>query len=239
MMRYAIFSDIHSNLEALETAVADAKARHVERWVVLGDSIGYGANPNECFEWVLRNAAFSLMGNHEKAVLDLEIRERFAPLAREAILWTAEVMAMDFKKQTLNLPYMRIENGLTFAHGSPAEPESFHYLLNFQEAEASFRCMEGSIGFVGHTHIPCCFCESERSADHLEPGILNLKKGERYILNPGSVGQPRDRDPRLAYGIFDSEAMTFETVRLPYENEKAAGKIRKAGLPRYLADRLL
>jgi len=107
------------------------------------------------------------------------------------------------------------------------------------DAVPSFREMETPVCFVGHTHVPGCFCEMARSAERLEPGMTEIAAGTKYILNPGSVGQPRDGDPRTAFGIYDDEKRTFELVRLDYDNEKAAQKIRKAGLPAYLADRLL
>jgi diadenosine tetraphosphatase ApaH/serine/threonine PP2A family protein phosphatase len=238
-MRYALLSDIHSNLEALETAVGHAENQHIDSWVVLGDTVGYGANPNECFEWVLQHADIYIVGNHEKAVVEPRFREWFNEWAREAIVWTDEVMTEKSKKEILSLPYLRIEKGMTFAHGSPDEPETFRYLFSFEDAVPSFKKMEGTICFVGHTHVPSCFCEGTKEAGYIPAGLYALRKGERYILNPGSVGQPRDRDPRLAFGIFDDEKQTFEVVRLAYANDKAADKIRKAGLPRYLADRLL
>lgn len=238
-MRLALFSDIHSNLEALETATLHAKSQGIQSFAVLGDTVGYGASPNECFEWALQHASFYLMGNHENAVVDPRLREWFNPVAREAIVWTEEVMKDTFKKEISGLPYLRHEKGFVFAHGSPDHPEGFRYLINFQDALASFRQFQTPVCFVGHTHIPSCFCEQARTARYLAPGILTLEPTERYILNPGSVGQPRDRDPRLSYGVFDDQAKTFEIIRLPYPNEKAASKIRKAGLPASLADRLL
>ena len=238
-MRFAVFSDIHSNLEALETAVAYTQKQGLESTVVLGDTVGYGANPNECFEWALRHAAVYVVGNHEKAVVDPKVREWFNGAAREAIVWTEKIMSQDLKKEIPALPFLKIEKGQTFAHGSPAEPELFQYLTTFDQARPSFKVLETPVCFVGHTHIPSCFCEKAKSAEYLPAGVFRFPKGERVILNPGSIGQPRDHDPRLAFGIFDSEERTFEVVRLPYDNQKAAEKIRRAGLPRYLADRLL
>ena len=238
-MKYAIFSDIHSNLEALETAVSCVKGRGIQKIAVLGDTVGYGANPNECLEWVVQNADVRLMGNHEKGVIDPGIRDWFNDYAREALVWTDEVLDEKFRKSIAGLPFMRLEKGATFVHSSPDRPEEFKYLLSYEDAQSSFRSMEGDICFVGHTHVPCSICANARRAEYLRPGILKLAAGERYILNPGSVGQPRDRDPRLAFGIFDDSEQTFEIVRLDYDNRKAADKIRKAGLPQYLADRLL
>ncbi len=238
-MRIALLSDIHANLEALETAAAYLEKNPVGRIAVLGDTIGYGSNPNECFEWALKNASVLLMGNHEKALLDPALRAWFNPAAAEAVAWTEKKFRPVLLEEIPGLVYSRVEKEMTFAHGSPDSPEEFRYLMNRADAEPSFKAMENRVCFVGHTHVPCCFCENKQEAEILQPGIKQLEKSGRIILNPGSVGQPRDRDPRLSFGVFDSENWTFEIVRLEYDNQKAAEKIRKAGLPAYLADRLL
>lgn|SRR3989338_4826518 len=238
-MSFAVFSDIHANLEALETAVDYVKNRGITRFVALGDTVGYGANPNECFEWALNQAAVNLFGNHERALIQPGLKEQFNPYAREAIEWTAKVLKPELLERIPDLSYSRIEDGFTFVHGSPYQPEEFHYLMNFEDAGPSFRQMRTNVCFVGHTHVPACFCEEKKSMEYLAPGLRKIETGERLILNPGSIGQPRDRDPRLSFGIYDPEAPSFELVRLNYDNHKAAGKIRKAGLPSFLADRLL
>ncbi len=238
-MRCAILSDIHANLEALETVISHAKALQVDRWVVLGDSIGYGANPNECLDWVFEHADQRVTGNHEAAVVDPQIRSWFNPAARASSKWTEKTLSERLKAKILDIPWVAAEGDAVFVHGSLDEPEAFHYLFTFDDAAGTFRKMQTAVCFVGHTHLPGCICEGERTAKLLPPGLLALKEGERYILNPGSVGQPRDADPRSAYGIYDSMQRTFEIFRLPYDNIKTADKIRKAGLPRSLADRLL
>ena len=238
-MKIALFSDIHANWEALETAIQYTKSHSVDQIVVLGDTVGYGANPNECFDWVVNHASFSLMGNHEKAMIDPSIRSWFNEVAREASIWTSKVMDQSLTDQIEGLIYSKLEGDLMFAHGSPDEPKEFHYIFNYEDAKPAFHHMQSRICFVGHTHVPGCFCEQEKSAEYLQPGIIHLDKEKRYILNPGSVGQPRDKDMRLAFGIFDTEEESFEIVRLDYDKQKAADKIRKAGLPDFLADRLL
>ena len=239
-MRFAVFSDIHANWEALEQAAAHSESLGIRKWVVLGDTIGYGANPNECFRWAQDHAAFHLMGNHEKAIVDPSIRSWFQDTARIAIEWTAQEMDPALKKEIEAMTYLKTEGGLTFAHSSPDNPEDFRYILSERDAEVSFKRSEARICFIGHTHVPACFVETKKElSSYLAPGKLKLDPQERYLLNPGSVGQPRDRDPRLSFGIFDEAEGTFEIVRLPYDNQKAAAKIRRAGLPAYLADRLL
>ncbi len=238
-MKTALFSDIHANLEALEKAVSHAASLGASRFVILGDSVGYGANPNECFEWVLAHGNIVLMGNHEKALTDIGLRLNFSPMAAEAIEWTAGRMDTVLIGKALKLELTRSEKDVTFVHSSPGRPEDFSYLLKYEDAVPAFKQMKTRICFIGHTHIPACFCELTQSAENLKPGIFKIPEKGKVILNPGSVGQPRDKDPRLAFGIYDDELQTFEIIRLEYDNQKAAEKIRKAGLPKYLADRLL
>ncbi len=237
-MKLALFSDIHSNLEALETAEAHARKSGVERFAVLGDTIGYGANPNECFEWVLGHVDILLAGNHELALTDPVMRYSFAGIAATALDWTREKMDKKLIGKTKEISFFKIESDMTFAHSSPDQPEKFRYLWGPEDARRSFPEMKNQVCFVGHTHVPACFFENG-DGGRLRPGTIQLPEHEKAILNPGSVGQPRDEDPRLAYGIYDDKARTFEIVRLEYDNRKAADKIRKAGLPAYLADRLL
>lgn len=238
-MRCAVLSDIHSNWEALEAALNYLAKERIDEFWILGDSIGYGANPNECFGWVLENAGVVLMGNHEKVIIDPDFLEWFNEDAKTAAEWTAGILKKEYKEKIHSLNYLHITKTATLAHGSPDQPEEFHYIFSFNDARPSFRAFETPICFVGHTHVPSQFVESSQTAWRIAPGSYPLRRNERYILNPGSVGQPRDKDPRLAFGIFDDEQWTFEIIRLEYDNRKAADKIRSAGLPRYLADRLL
>jgi diadenosine tetraphosphatase ApaH/serine/threonine PP2A family protein phosphatase len=238
-MKYAIFADIHGNLEALEVALEYAQKRGLSRFIVLGDSVGYGANPNECLEWALGNAGLHILGNHEAAVIHEKVRLDFSNWARIAIQWTAERLRPEMIEKIKDLPYLQREGEVALAHGTLHAPEQFHYLLEPTDAHKSFMAFREKFGFVGHTHIPSFFTEKEQTLGYLKEGVHPLKKGERYLLNPGSVGQPRDRDLRLSFGIFDPEELMFEIVRLPYNNKKAAQKILAAGLPRFLAERLI
>lgn len=238
-MRYAIFSDIHSNWEALARALDFLQKEKVDGHWVLGDTIGYGANPNECFCWMIQNAQLALIGNHEKAVVDPPLLKDFNPDARTAAEWTTQVLKREYHEKIRELNYLHITSSATLAHGSPSSPEEFRYIFSFADARPAFHSFETPLCFVGHTHVPSMFVESSGSVWYLRPGVYELERNERYILNPGSVGQPRDQDPRLAFGIFDDQKWTFEVVRLEYDNQKAAAKIREAGLPAYLADRLL
>ena len=238
-MRYAVFADIHGNLEALEAALEYARKRQLSRFMVLGDSLGYGANPNECMAWAFQHAEFHILGNHEAAIHQNKIRENFTDWAHAAINWTAKKLKPELAIKIKDLPYMQIREKFTVTHGTIYDPEMFHYLINLAEVRKSFLAMQTPVGFIGHTHIPCVFTEKEPAEKYLKEGVLKLHKNERYLLNPGSIGQPRDRDPRLSFGIFDEDELTFEIVRLSYDNKKAADKILAEGLPASLAYRLL
>ncbi len=238
-MRYAVFADIHGNLEALEAALEYTQKHQVSEHFCLGDSIGYGANPNECFGWALQNARVHVLGNHEAAVTHEKMRDNFTDAAHKAIDWTAKRLRPELIEKIEDLPYLQREGEIVLAHGTLHDPEEFDYLLESSDAHKSFMAFRETFGFVGHTHIPSFFTEKEQTLGYLKEGVHPLKKGERYLLNPGSIGQPRDRDTRLSFGIFDPEELTFEIVRIPYDNKKAAGKILAEGLPQSLAERLL
>lgn len=238
-MRTAILSDIHSNWEALEAALNYLSTEKIDEFWTLGDNVGYGANPNECLEWVFAHARVVLAGNHEKALVDRKILDWFEGSARTAILWTAGVLKPEYGEKISKLDYVHMTPNATLVHASPNQPEEFHYLFSPEDAQPAFRAFQTPLCFIGHTHVPFHFVESTLAADYLPAGKYPLERGERYILNPGAVGQPRDWDPRLAFGIFDEDDWTFEVVRLQYDNRKAAEKIFQAGLPPFLGYRLL
>lgn len=238
-MKYVVLADIHGNLEALDAVQIFIRKRRLRHFMVLGDSVGYGANPNECLEWVNAHAELHVMGNHEAAVVHEGVRMTFSDWAREAIDWTAVRLRPELVKGLRELPYLQEQGPVSLAHGTLHHPHQFLYLLDVIAAQKSFWSTKSQFGFVGHSHIPCYFTEQEAKLGRLDEGVFELRKGERYLFNPGSVGQPRDGDPRLSFGIFDLKELTFEIVRLPYDNTKAAQKIRKEGLPSILADRLL
>jgi diadenosine tetraphosphatase ApaH/serine/threonine PP2A family protein phosphatase len=238
-MRYAIFADIHGNLEALETALEYVKKQRLSSFMILGDSIGYGANPNECLSWALQSGGLHVMGNHEAAVIHDKIFEKFTSSAREAIDWTGKRLKPELIAKIKGLPYLQIEGSVTLAHGTLHSPEEFHYLFDESDAYKSFLALRTPFGFVGHSHVPSFFAEKAGAGGYLKEGVLKLRKNERYLLNPGSIGQPRDRDPRLSFGILDEDKLTFEIVRLPYDNKRASEKILAEGLPSSLAYRLL
>ena len=240
-MKYAVISDVHSNLEALECVLTEIRRRKADQIICLGDVVGYGANPSECLKLVREASQEVIMGNHDRAVEDIKLRDYFNDWAREAIEWTAGILSNGEKKEIRKFPPVVIDRkqNVTWAHGSPYKPEEFHYLFSEADTKPSFKILETDFCFFGHTHIPSLFTSKTHEARYLTTGSYQLARGERYLINPGSVGQPRDRNPKLSFALFDSDQLTLEILRLDYDNKKAADKIRKAGLPAYLADRLL
>lgn len=230
-MRIAIISDIHSNLEALEKTLEIIKQKSIDEIVCLGDIVGYGANPNECLSLVKEITSHILLGNHDEAAISLKQIEDFNPYARNAVFWTANQLTDTNKEFLRSLPYKLELNGLLFTHASPFEPEEWHYILSLSEAQNNFNFFQQPICFVGHSHAPVIFSEDFWARE--------VVRDKRFIVNVGSVGQPRDLNWRLSFGIFDSEQWAYENIRSEYDVQTASDKIRNAGLPRRLAERIL
>lgn len=230
-MRIAIISDIHSNLEALEKSLEIIATRGVDEIVCLGDIIGYGANPNECISLIRNATPYILLGNHDEAAIRLSQTEYFNPFARIAAEWTNSVLTEENKSFVENLQFTEKRNGLFFVHASPHEPEEWHYILSPADAQYNFQYFLEPICFVGHSHVPGIFCDDIWTREVIQ--------GKKFIVNIGSIGQPRDHDWRLSFGIFDTETWQYENVRSEYNVQAASDKIRKAGLPKALADRIL
>jgi predicted phosphodiesterase len=236
----AIISDIHSNLEALQKTGELIKERKVDKIVCLGDIVGYGANPKECIKTVSELTPHILMGNHDQAAVDLRYTEKFTSYARSAAIWTNNTMSDSEKDKLLSLPlYLEID-GLTFVHASPHKPSEWDYIATEEEAFNNFRHMKTNICFIGHSHIAEIYTDDYDSFNipkFSEP--IKLSRGSKYIINPGSVGQPRDLDWRLSFGVLNTETLEFEFMRSEYDVKTASRKILDAKLPRYLAERIL
>lgn len=229
-MKIAIISDIHSNLEAFKEALAEVEKERVDEIICLGDIVGYGANPNECVDLVREITPHVLLGNHDEAAIDLSKTEYFNPYARIAAEWTHQTLTEENRAYIASLPFTLERNGLFFVHASPLDPEEWNYILTSSDALENFDSFDTDVCFVGHSHVPEVFGE--------DPWSREVVRGEKFIVNVGSIGQPRDGDPRLSFGIFDTEDWTYRNVRSEYDIELAAFKIRKVGLPQNLADRL-
>ena len=242
-MKYAIFSDVHGNLEALQAVVANAEKQGVAQWVCLGDMIGYGANPNECVETVRALGPLAcLRGNHDAAVIDPRERVFFHEVALEGIQYSARHLSEDNIAYLRALPYEYREHERFMAvHASPYHPEAWEYVLDQMGAERAFEAMKPHrLAFIGHSHAPVVFRDDGSAQRYPTDHALQLEpERHRYVMNVGSVGQPRDGNPDASFVVYDDEKNTVRLVRVRYDREKAAEKILKAGLPPVLAERLL
>ena len=230
-MRIAIISDIHSNLEALKKALDLIASSNVQEIVCLGDIIGYGANPNECLNLVRATTPYILLGNHDEAAINLSKTEYFNPYARVAAEWTNQKLTEENSDFIKKLPYTLTLHELLFVHSSPYEPEEWHYILTSADAQMNFSYYPTPLCFIGHTHVPGIFCE--------DGWTRIISAGKKFLVNVGSIGQPRDQDWRLSFGVFDTESWTYENIRCEYDVKTAAEKIRLEGLPKALADRIM
>lgn len=240
-MRYLIISDIHSNLAAFEAVLADAGS--FDKVWCLGDMVGYGPDPNECVERLRDLPHICVAGNHDWATLGkLDIKD-FNPDAQKACLWTREQLSPSNWRYLEALPENLIEEGFTLVHGSPRYP-IWEYILSLSIAEANFEYFDTRFCFIGHTHVPIIYRHHpqnpNRTCDALMPSPdARLVLGEnRLIINPGSVGQPRDGDPRASYAILDSDELTLEYRRISYPIEETQARMMKMGLPVRLIMRL-
>jgi len=237
-LKIALISDIHGNLEALEVVTKAINQIGVDRIICLGDVVGYGANPVECLELVKSIADVIILGNHDAAVIERESLELFNDYAIEAILWTRSKLSSDHLSDLASLPMYTIEDRLHFVHGTPCNPQRWNYIFTTEDASHQFNHVLGDICFVGHSHVPGDYRDSKSEKRSNTPEITSNPAKLKRIINVGSIGQPRDRDPRLGFVIFDDQTDQVEFVRLTYDIDTAASKIRQAGLPEFLADRL-
>ncbi len=249
-MKYLVISDIHGNLEAFRAVLAHAARKRRDAVLFLGDAVGYGASPNQVVERLrtMGSKVVAVRGNHDRVVLDPEQGSVFFNAhARRAALWSAEVLTAANQRYLQGLPVgpRMVEDGLAICHGSPSDEDE--YLFSESEAQAAFHDLQASVAFYGHSHVPCLFELAIVNGRESLVGVLlrgsrvviDLDAARRYFINPGSVGQPRDRDPRASYAMYDSDIRRLTLYRVPYNIEAARKRILSAGLPTILADRLL
>jgi len=236
-MKKILISDIHGNLEALNTALEYIDKMDNEKQIIcLGDIVGYGPNPVECMEKVLSVTDKICLGNHDYAVLNEEMDHKIVWHAREAIVWTREILDDEMRERIKDFK-IQIEDGdILYVHASPDNPMKWQYIHNDDTAKSSIAEMECSLCFVGHSHIPGIYADYEL---HKEGRKTSLSKEGKAIVNIGSVGQPRDGSPMLSFAVFDDVGWNIEIIRLEYDYKKTMSKIEKAGLPSFLAERLM
>jgi predicted phosphodiesterase len=236
-MRFAILSDIHSNLEALEAVLADAKAQGCTDFVCLGDIVGYNANPGECVKTIRDLQCPVVKGNHDEQASIISSTEGFNELAEEAIDWTRAQLSAEDKAWLSDLRLTRQVRDFTIVHATLDTPGQWGYVFNDLDAIASFTYQHTSLCFFGHTHWPTAFVRDDE-VRRVAVGQVVLSAGKKYFINPGSIGQPRDRDWRAAYCVLHADRQVVEQRRVKYDLATAQRKIRQAGLPDRLADRL-
>ncbi|MEO5618407.1 MAG: metallophosphoesterase family protein, partial [Candidatus Eisenbacteria bacterium] len=209
-MLLAILSDIHGNLEALDTVLADLDRRKPDAVVCLGDFVGYGASPNPCIERLRPRIEAAVMGNHDDAAIGRTALEGFNHEAARAARWTAEELTKEHHEYLGALPMVVTWRGAHLVHASPSEPEAWHYVLSPAEADFEMRSFEGALCFIGHSHYPGIFVSDGERSLYTRQTKVTLEAGRRYIVNVGSIGQPRDGDPRAAYLMWNDADHVLE-----------------------------
>ena len=243
-MRYLILSDIHSNDEALAAVLSHVRRKKFQKVVLLGDFVGYGANPNNVIDRIrkVKREKIAIRGNHDKVVVGADSGELFNSIALYAARWTEEKLSPVNRRYLEALPVgpVIVDGDFAVCHGSPLDEDA--YIFSDVDAYMNFRSGDWKVCFFGHSHIPSVFT-LEKNAIRVEVvrgerTRLALDPQKRYLINPGSIGQPRDRNPQAAYAIFDSDERVVHFDRVDYDVHLAREKILRAGLPPMLGDRL-
>ena len=245
-MRFLIISDIHGNIDALEAVLARAPSESYDSLLVLGDLVGYGGNPNEVVDRIFDlKPDVMIRGNHDKVATGIEGADGFNRVAAEAARWTQKALTPKNRERVAALPAgpQNADRDIEVCHGTPFDEDA--YVFDEDAAVSALESASRQICFFGHTHVPIAYVQkgTSLSALHLQPGgsekiVVNIVKKNRYLINPGSVGQPRDTDPRASYATFDTKKQRVEVRRVPYRIDLAQQRINEVGLPESLAFRL-
>jgi predicted phosphodiesterase len=238
-MRYGFFSDVHSNLEALEAVAEDFRKEKLDRLFFLGDAVGYGPDPNECVSLIDGLTDVKLMGNHDYAALGLIETTLFNEYAQQAMEWTRGVLTEESLKILSGFSMEHEFDQSHLVHSTPKEPNQWNYIFDLDDAEENFGFFHKQMCIIGHSHFPAiikkfngrhCFLHEESQSE--------IAKDFRYIVNIGSVGQPRDGSNKACFMIYDAAKKTVTLKRLDYDFKKTQEKMKKRGLPQFLIDRL-
>ncbi|HPY29114.1 MAG TPA: metallophosphoesterase family protein [Verrucomicrobiota bacterium] len=236
-MKFAIIADIHGNLEAFRVVLNDAQKQRCTHYACIGDVVGYGANPAECLALVRKMGMPCVKGNHDEYCSIDEQTEGFNPAAAEAVQWTRKQLSEDGRQWLRDLKYVRMVKNFTIVHATLDGPQRWGYVFDKLAAAASFPYQNTPVCFFGHTHVPVAFIRDSmvRGGTYSK---FKIEAGKKYFINVGAVGQPRDGNPKAAYVVYDTVEGTIELRRLEYDIAAAQKKIRDAGLPERLAERL-
>jgi diadenosine tetraphosphatase ApaH/serine/threonine PP2A family protein phosphatase len=238
-VRYAVLSDLHSNLEALTAVLDAADALGIDGAVCLGDLVGYGPDPNEVIDLVRVRAASVVRGNHDHAAVEPGHEAYFNPWGQAAIRWTRKRLTKENRDFLSGLPLAASVSGVRLVHACPSEPETWRYVMDEDDAADEFDAFDEAVCLIGHSHIPLCAVSAGSVVSLSSDDEVPIEDGKRYLINVGSVGQPRDGDPRAAFGVLDLARSTIRRHRVEYDAGATRDKILTAGLPRFLGDRLL
>lgn len=240
-MRYGILGDIHSNLSALEAVLGEMSKEGIDRYIQVGDLVGYGAEPIAVMDKVLELKPILVAGNHDLASIQRLDIQYFNNYAREAILWTRKALPRKYVQIISDLKLVETEGDVTVVHGALFHPEEFDYIQTTIDARNTIDLMTTKLCFVGHSHIPVAFLQKKSEPEKIAYTFdyeIDLKGWDKVLVNVGSIGQPRDENPKAAFAVYDTDREKVWIKRVAYDIEKEAAKILKAGLPRVLADRL-
>jgi len=237
-MKYVIFSDIHGNLEAYKSFLAAARKEGKAKYYCVGDIVGYGADPNECVELTIALDPTIVCGNHDWGSVDLTSLEYFNESARQAVIWTKSKLRPANADYLRSLKLTHEDDELTLVHGAIMKPERYGYVYDLQTAQKMLERILTNIAFIGHSHVPGIFTLDNGKVTYTARPKITVEEGKRYLVNVGSVGQPRDGDWRASYYIWDRDANTLELKRIEYDLAGAQKKIKAEGLPGFLATRL-
>ncbi len=239
-MRIAIISDIHSNIYALEALEKSLKKQHIDKVYNLGDILGYNANPRETLDWVKENVDFSLRGEHDTLIAGIEPVFITDPDAVKVADWTYEKLNNSDFEYLERLPLDYEDENLILVHDDVSIPGNLFYITSEKDARDALSAFNNKICFYGHTHLPLIFeKDKSKAVKTITDSKIKINPESTYLISVGSVGQPRDKDPRLCYAIYDTEENSVEFIRVEYDTQKAADEIRKQGLPERFAYRLL
>lgn len=238
-MRIGVFSDIHGNLEALEVVLNALQNESIDHAVCMGDLVGYGPDPIPCVDKTMAFADIVVAGNHDHGAAGVIEIDNFNKAARKAIEWTQTELTENAVQTLTQLPMIMVGAEFTVVHATPDEPEKWIYISTYGDIYRSFDALTTQICFVGHSHLPTVFGLNNEDQISIEKEYkISLNPENKYIINVGSVGQPRDKDARTGYGILDLNKQEFQFKRLPYPIQKVQEKMRKKNLPASLIERL-
>lgn len=239
-MRIGVFSDVHSNFEALAAVKQAIEQESLDRLVCLGDTVGYGADPEACSDVVRAIADVTILGNHDAAVAGRMDYSYYYDAAKSALDLHSRQLSDASRLWLRSLPYEHREQGLSFCHGSPINLEEFEYVFAVEQAELLLPGLSdlARVTFIGHSHLCKAFALSPDEVHEVVASEFTIRENHKYIISVGSVGQPRDYDPRASYTVFDTEKMFFEFKRVDYDVDSAARKILDANLERNFGNRL-